>query len=53
MATKSSTRKGVSHQPAYLVLGLLTSHWEVEWLDRTKLPDSMTVDYVRIYAVEK
>jgi beta-glucanase (GH16 family) len=40
----------VSHQPAYIVLSLFTANWEVAFLDRAKLPDSMIVDYVRVYA---
>jgi beta-glucanase (GH16 family) len=44
------TGEGVSHQPAYVVLSLFTANWEIAFLDRKKLPDSLTVDYVRVYA---
>ena len=43
------TSEGVSHQPAYAVLSLFTADWEVGRLDRAALPDSMIVDYVRVY----
>jgi beta-glucanase (GH16 family) len=42
----------VSHQSAYVVLSLFTAKWEVDYLNRAKLPDSMIVDYVRVYAKE-
>jgi beta-glucanase (GH16 family) len=40
---------GVSHQPQYLILSLLTADWEANRLDRSKLPDSMDVDWVRVW----
>ena len=44
--------KAVSHVPQYIVLSLLSSNWERPKLDLTKLPDALTVDYVRVYAPE-
>lgn len=44
------TSEGISQRSEYIVLSLLCSDWEVSRLDRRKLPDSMTVDYVRVYA---
>ncbi len=41
--------EGVSHQPQYLILSLLTADWEAGRLDRSKLPDSMDVDWVRVW----
>jgi beta-glucanase (GH16 family) len=46
------THDGVSHQPAYAVLSLFTADWEVTRLDRKSLPDSMIIDYVRVYDPE-
>jgi beta-glucanase (GH16 family) len=43
------TREGVSHQPQYAILSLLCADWESARLDRKKLPESMLVDYVRVY----
>ncbi len=40
---------GVSHQPQYLILSLLTADWEASRLDRSKLPNSMDVDWVRVW----
>jgi beta-glucanase (GH16 family) len=40
---------GISHQPQYLILSLLTADWEAARLDRSKLPDSMDVDWVRVW----
>jgi beta-glucanase (GH16 family) len=47
------TSDGLSHQPQYLVLSLLCSDWERNRLDDTKLPESMSVDYVRVYTEGK
>lgn len=44
------TAKGLSHQPQYIVLSLLSSDWERKRLEEAKLPDAMLVDYVRVYA---
>ena len=44
------TSEGLSHTPEYIVLSLITSSWENARLDRTRLPDEMVVDYVRVYA---
>lgn len=43
------TREGVSHQPQYAILSLLCADWEEPKLNRSKLPESMLVDYVRVY----
>jgi beta-glucanase (GH16 family) len=48
----SRTTAAVSHQSAYIVLSLFTANWEVKYLNRAKLPDSMVVDYVRVYERE-
>jgi beta-glucanase (GH16 family) len=40
---------GISHQPEYLILSLLTSDWEAGQLDHTQLPNSMDVDWVRVW----
>lgn len=40
---------GISHQPQYLILSLLTSNWETPRLDRSQLPNSMDVDWVRVW----
>lgn len=45
-----STREGLSHACQYLILSLLSSPWERARLPLAALPDSMTVDYVRVYA---
>ncbi|EDY20873.1 glycoside hydrolase family 16 [Chthoniobacter flavus Ellin428] len=41
--------EGVSHQPEYLILSLFTADWEAGRLDRSKLPNSMDVDWVRVW----
>ena len=41
--------EGISQQPEYLILSLLTSDWEASYLDRKQLPDSMDVDWVRVW----
>lgn len=41
--------EGVSHQPQYLILSLFTADWEAARLDRSKLPNSMDVDWVRVW----
>jgi len=40
---------GISHQPEYLILSLFTADWEAAYLDRSKLPNSMDVDWVRVW----
>lgn len=45
-----STREGLSHACQYVILSLLSSPWERARLPRAALPDSMFVDYVRVYA---
>jgi len=42
--------KAVSKVPEYIVLSLLCSNWERPKLDVAKLPDTLQVDYVRVYA---
>lgn len=41
--------EGISKVPQYLILSLLTADWEKDRLDRTKLPNSMIVDWVRVW----
>ena len=44
------TSEGVSGQPEYLILSLLSSDYELGYLgDETKLPASMSVDWVRFW----
>ena len=44
----SRTSRGVSGQPEFLILSLLSSDWELEYLGReSKLPETMKVDWVR------
>ncbi len=42
--------KAVSQVDEYIVLSLLSSNWERPRLKIELLPDSLTVDYVRVYA---
>ena len=39
----------VSRRPEYLILSLLSSDWELPRLDRSTLPTSMKVDWVRVW----
>ncbi len=41
--------EGISDTPEYIVLSLLTSSWENQYLDGRQLPNEMLVDYVRVY----
>ncbi len=43
------TTEGVSGVPQFLVLSLLSSDWELDKIDRTSLPSSMEVDWVRAW----
>lgn len=43
------TRSGVSRQPQYAILSLLCADWEAPRLDRSRLPEGMMVDHVRVY----
>ena len=43
------TSKGVSGQPEYLILSLLSSDYELANLDEDKLPQAMSVDWVRYW----
>ncbi len=47
-----ATREGLSHVCQYVVLSLLSSPWERRRLSLAALPDSMTVDYIRVYAAD-
>lgn len=42
----------VSQVPEYIVLSLLSSGWERSRLPLRNLPESMTVDYVRVYSTQ-
>lgn len=42
-------REGISQTPQYLILSLFTADWEKDRLDRTKLPNAMIVDWVRVW----
>jgi beta-glucanase (GH16 family) len=44
--------EGISHQPQYLILSLLTADWEADQLDRAQLPNSMDVDWVRVWQTD-
>jgi beta-glucanase (GH16 family) len=44
--------QGISQQPQYLILSLLTSDWEAGQLDHSKLPNSMDVDWVRVWQTD-
>ena len=41
--------QSISAVPQYIVLSLLSAQWERARLDTARLPDPMTVDYVRVY----
>lgn len=43
------TKEGVSGVPQYLILSLLTSDWELPKLDKSTLPSTMHVDWVRVW----
>ncbi len=43
------TKRGVSKIDQYLILSLLTSDWELPRLDKSSLPQSMQVDWVRVW----
>lgn len=44
--------EGVSQVPQYLILSLFTADWEASRLDRSKLPNSMDVDWIRVWQTE-
>ena len=44
--------EGISRQPQYLILSLLTADWEAGQLDRAQLPNSMDVDWVRVWQTD-
>lgn len=41
--------EAVGDSPSFLVMSLLTSDWELPRLDVNRLPNSMMVDWVRVY----
>lgn len=41
--------EGVSQIPQYMILSLLTADWEVKRLDKSKLPNAMIIDWVRVW----
>lgn len=43
------TAQGISRVPEYLVLSLLSSDWELPAMDRTALPSTLSVDWVRVW----
>ena len=43
------TTRGVSGQPEYLILSLLSSDYELKHIDDDQLPQSMSVDWVRTW----
>ena len=42
-------KEGISQTPQYLILSLFTADWEKERLDKSKLPNSMLVEWVRVW----
>lgn len=42
-------REGISQNPQYMILSLFTADWEKDRLERAKLPNSMVVDWVRVW----
>ena len=44
--------EGVSQIPQYLILSLFSADWEAPRLDRKKLPNSMDVDWVRVWQAD-
>jgi len=44
--------EGVSQVPQYLILSLFSADWEAPRLDRKKLPNSMDVDWVRVWQAD-
>jgi beta-glucanase (GH16 family) len=44
--------EGVSQVPQYIILSLFSSDWEAPRLDRSKLPNSMDVDWVRVWQAD-
>jgi beta-glucanase (GH16 family) len=47
--TVFSTDEGVSRRTQFLILSLLSSDWELPDLDRSLLPATMQVDWVRVW----
>jgi beta-glucanase (GH16 family) len=43
------THKGVSGQPEFLILSLLSSDYELQYLEGDRLPQTMEVDWVRVW----
>ena len=44
--------EGVSQVKQYLILSLFSGAWEASRLDRKQLPNSMDVDWVRVWQAE-
>jgi beta-glucanase (GH16 family) len=44
--------EGVSQVDQFLILSLFSADWEAPRLDRTKLPNSMDVDWVRVWQAD-
>jgi len=44
--------QGVSQVPQYIILSLFSADWEAPRLDRKKLPNSMDVDWVRVWQAD-
>jgi len=42
-------KEGISQTPQYMILSLLTADWEVKRLEKSKLPNAMKVDWVRVW----
>lgn len=49
----SRLAQGVSQVPQYIILSLFSAAWEAPRLDRSKLPNSMDVDWVRVWQAAK
>ena len=46
------TKEAVSHHDEYIILSLLTSKWEAGKIKPEKFPDTMLVDWVRVFQKE-
>ncbi|HJM38840.1 MAG TPA: MBL fold metallo-hydrolase [Planctomycetota bacterium] len=43
------TQEGLSHHPEYIILSVLVSEWESKQIIPADFPDSMLVDWVRVF----
>jgi beta-glucanase (GH16 family) len=43
------TNEAVSHHDEYIILSLLSSKWEARKIKPENFPDTMSVDWVRVY----